>query len=169
MKAHLLRQDRLPRLRSGCPNSEKSRQAVSAEIAQHIRMDSPTDTHSRFGVGLNISSHAPDWIIETEQRFRSRMGAIRQTLRLRFVVKTMSAAVVHVPDSLLGFSGFFDSDHLDTHRHCSLAFETADHLSEIDDFRDVGVFSRYFSDQFAHGSPPHTLSANSPPRPTRGT
>src|SRR4029453_2945277 len=89
------------------------------------------------------------------------MGANRQTLRLRFVIKTMSAAVAHVPHSILGFSVFFDRDHLDTHRHCLLAIKTTDHLSEIDHFGDVGIFSRYFPNQFAHDLPPHTQHVTS--------
>ena len=57
------------------------------------------------------------------------MGANRQTLRLRFVIKTMSAAIAHVSDNLLGLSTFFDRDHLNTHRHCLLAFKATDYLS----------------------------------------
>jgi len=84
------------------------------------------------------------------------MGANRQTLRFRFVVKTMSAAVAHVPDNLLGLSTFFDRDHLNAHRHSLLAFKAKDNLGEIDHFGDIGVSSRYFSYQFAHDSPPDT-------------
>jgi len=80
------------------------------------------------------------------------MGANRQTLRFRFVIKTMSAAVTHLPDNLLGLPAFFDRDHLNAHRHCLLAFKAKDNLSEIDHFGDIGVSGRYFSNQFAHGS-----------------
>jgi hypothetical protein len=84
------------------------------------------------------------------------MGANRQTLRFRFVIKTMSAAVAHLPDNLLRLPAFFDRDHLNAHRHCLLAFKAKDNLSEIDHFGDIGVSGRYFSNQFAHGSPPDT-------------
>jgi hypothetical protein len=73
------------------------------------------------------------------------MGANRQTLCLRFVIKTMSAAVAHMPNNFLGLSTSFDRDHLNTHRHCLLAFKAPDNLGEIDHFCDIGIFSRYFS------------------------
>ena len=73
------------------------------------------------------------------------MGANRQTLCLRFVIKTMSAAVAHMPNNFLGLSTSFDRDHLNTHRHCLLAFKATDNLREIDHFCDIGIFSRYFS------------------------
>lgn len=73
------------------------------------------------------------------------MGANRQTLRLRFIIKTMSAAVAHVPENLPGLSTFSNRDHLNTHRHCLLAFKAPNNLREIDHFGDIGIFSRYFS------------------------
>src|SRR5262245_3487366 len=108
----------------------------------------------RVWVGLAALNHAPGRVIEMEQRFRLAMAADRRALRPRFVVKTMPTAVAHVPDNLLGLFTFFDRDHLTTHRHCLLALEATDHLSEIDHFGDIGIFSRYFSNQFAHGSSP---------------
>jgi len=106
---------------------------------------SEQNVNSRFGSLWNFES-CPGWIIETEQwSFESSMGANRQTLRLRFVIKTMSAAVAHVPDNLLGLSTYFERDHLNTHRYCLLAFKATDDLREIDRFCDIGIFSRYFS------------------------
>ena len=68
----------------------------------------------------------------------------------------MSAAVAHAPNNLFGLIVPFDRDHLNTHRHCPLAFEATDRLGEVDNVCDMGVFSGYFSNQFAHGSPPDT-------------
>jgi hypothetical protein len=111
---------------------------MSALILDSGLSERNVNTHSRFGSLWNFES-CPDWIIETEQwPFELSMGTNRQTLRLRFVIKTMSAAVTHMPDNLLGLSTYFDRDHLNTHRHCPLAFK-ADH------FCDIGIFSWYFS------------------------
>ena len=66
-------------------------------------------------------------------------------MRLGFVIKTMPAAVAHMPEDLFRRSAFLDRDYLNTHRHCLLALETTDDLGAIDDFHDIGIFSRYFS------------------------
>lgn len=89
--------------------------------------------------------------MEAGRRLVLSMGANGAALRLLFVIKTMSAAVTHVPNNLLGLSTFLDRDHLDTHRQCPLAFKATDNLSEIDHFGDIGISRRYFSNQFAHG------------------
>jgi len=103
------------------------------------------NTRSHFGWPWNFESR-PGWIIETEQRlFGLSMGANRQTLRLCFVIKSMSAAVAHAPDNLPGLSASFDRDHLNSHRHRLVAFKATNNLREIDHFRDIGIFSRYFS------------------------
>ena len=110
------------------------------------------NTHSRFGWPWNFESR-PGWIIETQQwPFELSLGANRQTLRLRFVIKTMSAAVAHMPDNLLGLSTSFDRDHLNTHRHCLLAFKATDNLGEIDHFCDIGILVGIFptSSRMAH-------------------
>ena len=65
------------------------------------------------------------------------MGANRQTLHLRFVIKTMGAAVAHVPENLPGFSNFSDRDNLNAHWHCLLAFKATHDLSEIDRVGDI--------------------------------
>ena len=57
------------------------------------------------------------------------MGVNRQTLHLRFIIKTMCAAVAYVPENLFGLSTFFDRDHLNTHRRCLLAFKATDKLT----------------------------------------
>jgi hypothetical protein len=102
-------------------------------------------THSRFGWPWNFESRR-GWIIETEQRlFGLSMGANRETLRPRFVIKTMSAAIAHTPDNLLGLSTSFDRDHLNSHRHRLVAFKATNNLREIDHFCDMGILSKYFS------------------------
>jgi hypothetical protein len=95
--------------------------------------------------GLEFNS-CPGRIIETEQRpFGLSVGTNRETLRLRFVTKTMSAAVAHAPNNLLGLIIPFDRNHLNTHRHCPLAFKATDNFGEKDHLCDIGIFSRYFS------------------------
>jgi len=74
---------------------------------------------------LAALNRTPSWIIETEQRLRLSMGANWQTLRPGFVIKTVSAAVEHVPNDLFGLFGFFDRDDLNTHWHGLLAFKAA--------------------------------------------
>jgi hypothetical protein len=74
------------------------------------------------------------------------MGANRQAMRLRFVIETVSAAIAHMPKNLSSRSTFLDCDHLNSHRHCPLAREATDNLGAIDDFGDIGILSRYFSD-----------------------
>src|SRR6185295_1611351 len=105
-----------------------------------------------------ILDRAPDCVVETPQRFRLDMRTNRRTLRFHLVVKAVSAAVTLVPDSLPGFSEFFDRHDLDAHRHRLLALKATDDLAEVDHLGDTGIFSRYLSNQFAHDSPPHTLA-----------
>jgi hypothetical protein len=81
----------------------------------------------------------------SKRNLGSRMGADGQAVRLRFVIKTMSAAVAHMAENLSSLSTFLHCDHLNTHRHCPLAREATDNLRAIDDLSDIGVFSRYFS------------------------
>ena len=71
-------------------------------------------------------------------------GVNRQTLHPRFIIKTMGAAVAYPPEDLPGSSTFFDRNHLDTHRHCLLAFKATDNLRKIDHIGDIGIFSWYF-------------------------
>lgn len=86
------------------------------------------------------------------------MRTNRRTLRLRLIVKAVSPAIALVPDNLPGSRGFFDGHDLDAHRHCLLALKATDDLAEVDHLGDIGIFSRYLSNQFAHDSPPHTLA-----------
>ena len=57
------------------------------------------------------------------------MGVNWQTLHLRFIIKTMCAAVAYVLENLFGLSTFSDRDHLNTHRRCLLAFKATDKLT----------------------------------------
>ena len=76
---------------------------------------------------------------------RSPREANGQTFRPHLIIKTMCAAIVSVPENLLGFSILFDRDHLNAYRNRPLAFRATDQLREIDLFDNIGIFSRYFS------------------------
>jgi hypothetical protein len=74
------------------------------------------------------------------------MGANRQAMRLRFVIETVSATIAYMPKNLSSISIFLDCNYLNSHWHCPLARKATDNLSAIDNFGDVRILSRYFSD-----------------------
>jgi hypothetical protein len=72
-----------------------------------------------------------------------------------------------MPDNLPGPCDFFDGYDFDAHRHSLLALKATDDLAEVDHLGDSGIFSRYFSNQFAHDLISSSAGANSPPRSAR--
>jgi hypothetical protein len=90
-----------------------------AGISQSARWPSIPTRHARWQVGC----------LQFQMMPGLTMGVNRQTLHLHFTIKTMCAAVTYVPENLFGPSTFFDRDHLNTHRHCLLAFKATAKLT----------------------------------------
>jgi len=64
----------------------------------------------------------------------------------------MCAAVALTLENAFGISKFFFCDHFNSHWHRPLTFKATDNLREINHFGDIGIFSWYFSHEFAHRS-----------------